>query len=223
MQVIESQRLEQIRQCLQTFCGLENELILKKQVLLLQLESSITAINSNFDLNLFINQNKACEVHHKYSKALGLLDADYKTRHSDIYEDQKDYPQANFHNSKSTNTCNNLKNLNSNDFEYLPPPSEKQVDQGCTYNSTLNDRESDDLVSRQSDDIDTSIMKDMNCNTNDINCNRMKENSDHYYFNQSVIDNHDHNRLQDSDRCNLRRISSASDRDHSFQILQDKR
>jgi hypothetical protein len=141
--VMESKRLDHIKQCLQIFCDLEHELILKKQQLLHKLESSMTTINSDYDLNLFINQNKACETHHKYSKALALLDVDYETRRSDINEDQDHYSPI-INDFTYSNKCGNLENLHSTDLEV---PHSNSADIICnSMNEHINPYPHDDSI-----------------------------------------------------------------------------
>jgi hypothetical protein len=177
---MESKRLNHIKHCLQIFCDLEHELIVKKQQLLVKLEFSVTAINSDYDLNLFINQNKACETHHKYSKALALLDVDYQTRHSDIHRDQDHYSPV-IDDSTFSKQCGNLKNLHSTDLE-VPQLSEIDIDQ-------RNGR--------------------MDYNAANIVCNTMNEHID-YPNDENIMDNRDQIEFQGSDQCDLRTILSAT-------------
>jgi hypothetical protein len=178
--VMESKRLNHIKQCLQIFCDLEHELIVKKQQLLLKLQFSVTAINSDYDLNLFINQNKACETHHKYSKALALLDVDYETRYSDIHRDQDHYSPI-IDDSTFSKQCGNLKNLHSSDLE-VP----------------------------QLSDIDIDQRNEIDYNAADIICNTVNEHVDGYLNDENIMDNSDEIEFQGSDQCDIRTILSAT-------------
>lgn len=179
--VMESKRLNHIKQCLQIFCDLEHELIVKRQQLLLKLKFSVTAMNSEYDLNLFINQNKAGETHHKYSKALALLDVDYESRHSDIHRDQDHYSPI-IDDSTFSRQCGNLKNLHSTDLE-VPQLSDIDIDQ-------RNGR--------------------IDYNAANIVCNTMNEDGNCYPNHENIIDNRDQIDFQGSDQCDLRTILSAT-------------
>ena len=69
-----------MKKSLETFCELENNTLLKRQKLLLDLSNAVQSIDVISDMNIFIESEKSVEFTHKFSRALSLLDSDYQSR-----------------------------------------------------------------------------------------------------------------------------------------------